>query len=437
MSVIYSQNFDGLTPPALPTGWTFSSGSWITSASQFNSSPNSLQNAASGSVETATINTSDGNGGDADLAVAIRISASSGNDEAFVGVRCSNSAADGYFTAVQIGPSDPKGLTIYKRVSGTLTALHATPVGATNFTTATWYIPEVEAVGTTISAYCQRVSDSKWMQTDGSWGSTRTAATSVTDSSISGTGKAGLIMFISTGQINWDDVVYSTAGAGSATTYTLSGPSTCSIGHPSAPFTVTPNGTSTNVITPSDGATGGTFSPTNVTFSGSGSKTFTYTAASSGTHTISTTNNGSLTNPASVSIKAGTAVYVVTHASNRTFYEIIRDSNGNAYKQTSGAFVSFASSNWTAIARQLGEQTMGSGYSEYSPPGFPVTADGGVAGTYSIQVYQQSGTSAAITDQPPSDGVTVYWNGSQETQPSSGGGGGGVTASQGLTGGLQ
>jgi len=42
MSVVYNQNFDGLTPPALPANWTAIVGSWATTTNNPVSSPNAL-----------------------------------------------------------------------------------------------------------------------------------------------------------------------------------------------------------------------------------------------------------------------------------------------------------------------------------------------------------------------------------------------------------
>ncbi len=90
--------------------------------------------------------------------------------------------------------------------------------------------------------------------------------------------------------------------------YTLTGPSTGTVGVASSNFTVTlGTGTLANTlrITPDSGGAGGTFTPayldlTNTTRSGA----FSYTAASAGTVTISTTNNGNLTNPAALTYQA-------------------------------------------------------------------------------------------------------------------------------------
>ena len=94
-----------------------------------------------------------------------------------------------------------------------------------------------------------------------------------------------------------------------ASTYALAGPSTGTVGIASTSFTVTVNGNlgSPLTITPSDSSAGGTFSPPSIIIAAgtNGSASFTYAAANAGTKTISTTNNGSLTNPVALSFVAG------------------------------------------------------------------------------------------------------------------------------------
>ena len=89
-----------------------------------------------------------------------------------------------------------------------------------------------------------------------------------------------------------------------ATTYTLTGPSSGTVSTASGAFTVQASGSlsAAVTVTPSDGGNGGTFSPTTVTLAAgnNSSATFTYTPASTGSKTISTTNSGSLTNPAAL-----------------------------------------------------------------------------------------------------------------------------------------
>jgi hypothetical protein len=87
------------------------------------------------------------------------------------------------------------------------------------------------------------------------------------------------------------------------TTYAFTGPKTGETGVASKDFTVSlPSGQTVPAsvtVTPSDGGDGGMFEPTSVVLTpGSSSATFTYTPASVGDKTISTTNDDALTDPA-------------------------------------------------------------------------------------------------------------------------------------------
>lgn len=105
-------------------------------------------------------------------------------------------------------------------------------------------------------------------------------------------------------------------GGSAATTYTLTGPSSGTVGAASATFTVQSTGTlaSSVTVTPSDSSSGGSFTPSSVSLAAgaSTSTTFTYTPSSAGAKTISTTNSGSLTNPASLSYTASTSTTSTT-----------------------------------------------------------------------------------------------------------------------------
>lgn len=100
----------------------------------------------------------------------------------------------------------------------------------------------------------------------------------------------------------------------SATSYTLSGPSSCVAGRQSAAFTVAlltgQTLASPTTITPNDAGAGGTFAPPTVTLStGTPSASFTYTAPSAEriVRIIGTTNNASplLTDPPNLDVTAG------------------------------------------------------------------------------------------------------------------------------------
>jgi hypothetical protein len=117
-----------------------------------------------------------------------------------------------------------------------------------------------------------------------------------------------------------------------APTYSLSGPSVCTVGVPSSNFTVvmatTPVLAGTVVITPNDSA-GGTFTPATVSLTTAApSATFTYTSAASGTRIISVTNNRGLDNPANLVVEvAGPLV-------DGQLVGIWPDSSGHAHDAT-------------------------------------------------------------------------------------------------------
>ncbi len=95
------------------------------------------------------------------------------------------------------------------------------------------------------------------------------------------------------------------------TDYTLTGPSTATVGVASDQFVVTLGagtlGTTVN-ITPHDGGAGGSFSVAFVTLSdGTRFGVFTYTPHAAGTVTISVTNSGTLTNPPPITLTVSAA----------------------------------------------------------------------------------------------------------------------------------
>lgn len=100
-----------------------------------------------------------------------------------------------------------------------------------------------------------------------------------------------------------------------ATATTLSGPASGTNGVASANFTVGANGTITGTVTvtPADAANGGTFTPTTVAISsGTPTATFTYTPASAGSKTISISDNGGLTDAASLTYTSNAASVTAT-----------------------------------------------------------------------------------------------------------------------------
>jgi hypothetical protein len=106
-----------------------------------------------------------------------------------------------------------------------------------------------------------------------------------------------------------------------ATSYTLTGPSAGSVGVASTNFTVAlPASRAVSAavtVTPSSGGGGGTFTPATVTLLANtvaASATFTYTPASTGVKTISTSDNGGLTDPSSLTYTVTDSNIAITDA---------------------------------------------------------------------------------------------------------------------------
>lgn len=138
----------------------------------------------------------------------------------------------------------------------------------------------------------------------------------------------------------------------SASAFTLTGPSSGTVGVASTNFTVTPTGGNyTGTITPSAGAGGGTFTPTSLTWSSaSDAKTFTYTPASTGAKTISATASPSLTAPSSLTYTAN-AANAVTGVSVSPSTVTANGGTTTSFTATVSGTGSFSQSvSWTVVS---------------------------------------------------------------------------------------
>jgi hypothetical protein len=139
---------------------------------------------------------------------------------------------------------------------------------------------------------------------------TSSAGTATLDFTAPAAGTYNITVTNNAGLDNPPAIQFVASAPAPVTAYTFTGPTSCTVGVPCAGFLATLGpGTlaGTAVITPSSGSGGGTFSPaTDSVTNGSRSTSFTYTASSPGTKTISTTNNAGLTNPSALSVIATT-----------------------------------------------------------------------------------------------------------------------------------
>lgn len=179
--------------------------------------------------------------------------------------------------------------------------------------------------GTTFTTSVKDLVTGLWLTTAGTFtSSTRVAAVTATITTHSTErGKIGIQDFVAatdTTGVSYDVLSYGdvgTLGLNSPTAVTLTGPTSGTVGQASSNFTVgtdNPVQSGSVVVTPSDGGSGGTFTPATVTLTPSvATATFTYTAATSGTKTISVTNNGGLSNPSNISYTASAPAPVTTY----------------------------------------------------------------------------------------------------------------------------
>lgn len=120
------------------------------------------------------------------------------------------------------------------------------------------------------------------------------------DGAIAATGTVGFEI------LGMDSAAEDTAVSGPATAVVWTVPAAGTMAVPSTNITVGLNGTSAATIrvTPSDSGAGGTFTPAYLDIVNGAGGTFTYTRPTAGTSTLTLTNNGNLTNPATAQFVA-------------------------------------------------------------------------------------------------------------------------------------
>lgn len=324
MAQLWTSNFDALTVGNAVSGWVDVVGTWqvvarnpVSGSQAFGPSPAS-DNAIALYTGAAAI---------ADGGIKYDFKVVSGNNSQLPGLIVKSNA--GCSTAYLIWPYNLFGglsFGAYKR-SGT----NWTAVGSASSTLFT--LSDGQTVHVRIKIVAQVISVYAWID---SAAEPSTPTWQITmDSSIASatTGYTGFWYptgALTTSAVSVDNVeVFDNVAA--ATALTLPGPPTSGgVGVASTNFTVTANGAlSANVnVTPSDGGAGGTFTPSTVVLEpGAVSDTFTYTPASSGAKTVSITNDGGLTNPASVTYTATGATAVQFNTAPTTGYTGVASSN--------------------------------------------------------------------------------------------------------------
>jgi len=187
----YSENFDGVTAPAIPAGWN-TDAVWVTNGTQFHSSPNSLRSNDNTNVfKWATYGTADSlNGASLNLSCYVYFPTSATTSQFQYGItyRCNaatmnNTSTRCYAFRVRDNPGNGTGFTALVSISnGTATTIleHANSDGS--FAGMGWLWMNAIVTSTSHTLYIQRVSDSFWLNSSGNFLGAFAAAISTTDS---------------------------------------------------------------------------------------------------------------------------------------------------------------------------------------------------------------------------------------------------------------
>ena len=202
---VESENWDGVTAPsATITGWNIGSG-LVTDATRSTSGANSLslQSGTAATYYFATMTSDDGHNGDVIASAYVYLDTSAFGNEISLTIRGSAtnlSTGDDYYAATfkyQTFGGSGYIVAIKKRVSGTLSTVSSLS-GAANLSGA-WYKLVISALGTSLGVQVIRQSDGKYLNSSGSFVTTRSMAVTATDSSVTGAGYCGAAFWFSSG----------------------------------------------------------------------------------------------------------------------------------------------------------------------------------------------------------------------------------------------
>lgn len=228
-ALIYSQNFDGVTAPALPSGWTFTPASpaKITTTAWSSSGANALSMPIDqAAADYAVYNLADTNNGDVIVSTMIQFNSLTGFNKGGVFARGGGSTST-ISTSYQLiaersGTSPNPGLYLYVGNPNSPTQI-ANITSGSIFTNGVPYYLELKCLGASISGRVRRGTDGYWLNSSGTWTATESTAFSVTDSTLSSAGYFGLQKYSGTsaGAVYFDDVVVSKASLPEAQTFAI------------------------------------------------------------------------------------------------------------------------------------------------------------------------------------------------------------------------
>lgn len=218
MSYTLAENWDSVTPPALPGGWNTDAG-YATSTTYSATPPNSLKlGTYPGNVAFATNSSSDpGSGYAVDLTGFLYFEPTvSSGDSASAGVtlRCSaatmdNSTTSCYWIRVSVGTGGSNTLKFSKIVNGVVSDLVTVTNTDSGLTRGFWYSIHVVCYGSDLfNVSLTRISDGYSFNSSGAFVSSSVSAITTTQSSIASGGYYGFASTVGTVIGNTNNKVY-------------------------------------------------------------------------------------------------------------------------------------------------------------------------------------------------------------------------------------
>lgn len=204
MSVITSQNWDSVTAPALPSGWTYGTGFATTTTGPLPvpSSPNMLVGPGIlNADQVAFFNTSDSVNGDVIVTAKFAMQGSgAGGTPSARGSVCArgtnlNNAGTrtAYIAELDFLNNTAKLISVVSGTAATIVTFSAAFYGAYG-PGATWFTLRLQCDGSALAVSIQ-TDGGQWLQPNGTWGATPLNCITATDGSVTGAGKAGLILY--------------------------------------------------------------------------------------------------------------------------------------------------------------------------------------------------------------------------------------------------
>ncbi len=218
------ENFDELTPPALPSDLTVNAGTWTSESTYSVSSPNGLMNTGSGGIISANV---DGNSGNVSVSVSVLTPTtwptSTTLDYAVFG-RCASGVmtASSYAVVAQMTSTGTITFRLSKYVSGTRTDFST--ITLTSVPGSTWLTLGLDASGSNMRGWVQGTGTTLYLDALGEWSpgpatpdGTQPCFGTVADTAITGAGYCGV--WSDTGTGYFDNLAFQNTMAPSQTTF--------------------------------------------------------------------------------------------------------------------------------------------------------------------------------------------------------------------------